>query len=108
KLVLGAPFALRVPHPCVRCKGAGRCCMCYLILLWTRDQTHLAPTFPTPALRQEREGTRLQIRAFGGFSRAPLSALSARMTFSISRSNVPRSVSHPVKSAAKRRRISAR
>jgi len=22
--------------------------------LWTRDQTHLAPAFPTPALRQER------------------------------------------------------
>jgi len=23
--------------------------VCYLILLWTRDQTHLAPAFPTPA-----------------------------------------------------------
>jgi hypothetical protein len=27
-----------------------------LILLRTRDQTHLAPAFPTPALRKEREG----------------------------------------------------
>jgi hypothetical protein len=33
-----------------------RCCVCYLILLWTRDQTHLAPAFPTPALRNKREG----------------------------------------------------
>jgi hypothetical protein len=45
-----------VPHPCVFCKGGRRCCVCHLILLWTRDQTHLAPAFPIPALRQERKG----------------------------------------------------
>jgi hypothetical protein len=45
-------------------KGGRRCCVCYLILLWTRDQTHLAPAFPTrapstgsgQALRKKREG----------------------------------------------------
>ncbi len=26
---------LRVPHPCVLCKGGRRCRVCYLILLWT-------------------------------------------------------------------------
>jgi len=26
-------------------------------VLWTRDQTHVVPAFPTPALRKKREGT---------------------------------------------------
>jgi hypothetical protein len=38
-------------------RGGWRCCVCYLILLWTRDQTRVAPAFPTPALRKKREGT---------------------------------------------------
>src|SRR6266481_1353461 len=50
-------LCVRVPRPCVFCKGGRRCRVCYLFLLWTRDQTHLAPAFPTPALRKKREGT---------------------------------------------------
>ena len=34
-------------------KGGTRCCVCYLILLWTRDQNHLARAFPTPAPSQK-------------------------------------------------------
>src|SRR5208283_647457 len=40
-------------NPCVFCKGGRRCCMRYLILLWTRNQTDLAPAFPTPAPSQK-------------------------------------------------------
>jgi hypothetical protein len=32
----------RVPHPCVFCEGGRRCCVFYLISLWTRDQIRLA------------------------------------------------------------------
>ena len=47
-------------------------------------------------------------RGSGGRSRALSSARRARITFSTWASNFPLSVSHPVKSAASRRRISAR
>jgi hypothetical protein len=30
---LRAPFPLRVPHPCVFCKGGQRCCVRYLIFV---------------------------------------------------------------------------
>jgi len=43
---LRAPFPRRVPHPCVFCKGGQRCCVRYLILLWTRDQSHSRRHFP--------------------------------------------------------------
>jgi hypothetical protein len=54
----GAPSLPFLQEPALSLsKGGWRCCVCYLILLWTRDQTHLAPAFPTPALRKKREGT---------------------------------------------------
>src|SRR5580700_2754352 len=53
---LREPFPPRVPHPCVLCKGGRPCCLCYVILLRTRDRAHLVPAFATPALRQGREG----------------------------------------------------
>jgi hypothetical protein len=68
--LLRAPFPLRVPHSCVFCQGGRRCCVCYLILLWTRDQTHLAPAFPTPALRRNAKepGTRCVGNAAGRYN----------------------------------------
>ena len=32
-------------NPCVLCKGGRRCCVCYLISLWRRDQTQVAQHF---------------------------------------------------------------
>jgi hypothetical protein len=43
------------PNPCVFCKGGQRCCMCYLIGYDATWISKLAPAFPTPALRKERE-----------------------------------------------------
>jgi hypothetical protein len=45
---LRAPFPLRVPHPCVLCKGGRPCCLCYVILLRTRDRAHLVSAFAQP------------------------------------------------------------
>ena len=45
-----------------RSKARSTGAACYLILLWVRDQTHLAPAFPSPTLRKVREGWGSHIR----------------------------------------------
>ena len=47
---------LRVPHPCVVCKGGQRCGVRYLILLCTRDRTRLRRHFRLPPFAKKREG----------------------------------------------------
>ncbi len=37
--------------------GGRRCCVCYLNLLWTGDERHVTPAFPTPALRKKTRRT---------------------------------------------------
>ena len=39
---------MRVPHPCVFCKGGRRCCVCYLIWLRTRDKPTWCRHFRLP------------------------------------------------------------
>jgi len=39
---------MRVPHPCVFCKGGRRCCVCYLIWLRTRDKLTWCRHFRLP------------------------------------------------------------
>ena len=52
----------------------------YLILLWTRDQTHLAPAFPTSALRKKATAgdgptTSANVKRLGPARAAPTSDL---------------------------------
>ena len=57
-VMLCTPSALRAPHPCIVCKGGWRCCVCCLILFWTRGQ----PTcvihfrFPPRAKKNAKNG----------------------------------------------------
>src|SRR5579864_1160833 len=69
--LLRAPFPLRVPHPCVFCKGGWLCCVCYFTFLWTPDRPHLARWHfrlppPSPgsgqAVRKKCEGTGHPVR----------------------------------------------
>ena len=54
----GAPSLRSLQKPALTLsKGWARCCVCYLILLWTRDQTGLAPGTSGSPLRKKREGT---------------------------------------------------